>query len=149
MAKPPRDRTVDGWNVYFVTPSTWGHRSLFQTERMARLFVDTILHYRKEGKFSLHEFVVMPDHFHLLLSPASGVALERAVQFIKGGFPTACERSWVLASKLGSAATWIIESGTSAITCVTLSTSGGTRSALTWWLPQKSICTPQQVGMRA
>ncbi len=86
MAKPPRDRTVDGWNVYFVTASTWGHRSLFQTDRMARLFVDTILHYRKEGKFSLHEFVVMPDHFHLLLSPASGVALERAVQFIKGGF---------------------------------------------------------------
>jgi putative transposase len=86
MAKPPRDRAVDGWSVYFVTASTWGHRSLFQTERMARLFVDAIFHYRQEGKFRLHEFVIMPDHFHLLLSPPTGVTLERAMQFIKGGF---------------------------------------------------------------
>jgi putative transposase len=27
----------------------------------------------------------MPDHFHVLLTPA-GITLERAVQFIKGGF---------------------------------------------------------------
>jgi putative transposase len=44
-----------------------------------------MLHYRREHKFLLHEFVVMPTHFHLLLTP-SGATLERAVQFIKGGF---------------------------------------------------------------
>ncbi len=27
----------------------------------------------------------MPDHFHLLITPAPNLALERAVQFIKGG----------------------------------------------------------------
>jgi REP-associated tyrosine transposase len=85
MSKPPHDRTSFGSNAYFITASTWGHRSLFQTERMARLFLETIFHYRKEGRFLIHEFVVMPTHFHLLLTP-SGVALERAVQFIKGGF---------------------------------------------------------------
>jgi putative transposase len=84
MSKPPRDRTSFGSNVYFVTASTWGHRSLFQTERMARLFIDTMFHYRRKRKFLLHEFVLMPTHFHLLLTP-SGVALERAMQFIKGG----------------------------------------------------------------
>jgi putative transposase len=52
---------------------------------MARLFIDTMFHYRRERKFLLHEFVLMPTHFHLLLTP-SGVALERALQFIKGGF---------------------------------------------------------------
>jgi putative transposase len=85
MAKPPRDYTSFGTNAYFVTASTWGHRSLFQTDRMAELFLDTLFHYRKEGKFLLHEFVLMPDHFHLLLSPI-GIPLERAVQFVKGGF---------------------------------------------------------------
>ena len=85
MANPPRDYTAHGWNVYFVTACTWGHRSLFQTERMATLFVNTIFHYRAEGKFLLHEFVLMPDHFHLLLSPGSSVTLERAMQFVKGG----------------------------------------------------------------
>jgi putative transposase len=85
MSKPPRDRTSFGSMVYFVTASTWGHRSLFQTERMAGLFIVTIYHYRRERKFLLHEFVVMPTHFHLLLTP-SETTLERALQFIKGGF---------------------------------------------------------------
>jgi putative transposase len=85
MAKPPRDHTSFGSNTYFISASTWGKRSLFQTERMAGLFLDTMLRYRQQGKFLLHEFVVMPDHFHVLLTPAE-ISLERAVQFIKGGF---------------------------------------------------------------
>jgi putative transposase len=32
----------------------------------------------------LHEFVIMPDHIHVLLTPLTSV--EKAVQFIKGGF---------------------------------------------------------------
>jgi putative transposase len=42
-------------------------------------------HYRREGHYLLHDFVVMPDHVHLLLTP-QGVTLERVVQLIKGGF---------------------------------------------------------------
>jgi putative transposase len=34
----------------------------------------------------LHAFVIMPDHFHALITPATDVSLEKAVQFIKGGF---------------------------------------------------------------
>ena len=52
---------------------------------MPRLFIDTMFHYRRERKFLLHECVVMPTRFHLLLTP-SGVTLERAMQFIQGGF---------------------------------------------------------------
>jgi putative transposase len=85
MSKPPRDHTSFGSSTYFVTASTWGHRSLFQTDRMAGCFLDTMFHYRREGKFLLHEFVIMPNHFHLILTP-SDIALERAVQLIKGGF---------------------------------------------------------------
>jgi len=46
MSKPPCDHTAFGADTYFVTASTWGHRSLFQTDRMARLFIDTLYHYR-------------------------------------------------------------------------------------------------------
>jgi REP-associated tyrosine transposase len=52
---------------------------------MAQPFMETLSHYRCEHKFLLHEFVIMPDHFHLLLTP-TGITLERAMQFIKGGF---------------------------------------------------------------
>src|SRR5260370_17914352 len=51
---------------------------------MARLFLDVLLGYRLQEKYLLHEFVLMPDHFHLLITPIS--TLERALQLIKGGF---------------------------------------------------------------
>ena len=34
----------------------------------------------------LHAFVIMPDHVHLLLTPAPDVSVEKAMQYIKGGF---------------------------------------------------------------
>lgn len=85
ISKPPPDRTSFGSNTFFITASSVGRISIFQTERMARLFIDTMYVYRRERKFLIHRFVVMPDHFHLLLSPLD-VDLPRAVQFIKGGF---------------------------------------------------------------
>ncbi|MGB6677366.1 MAG: transposase, partial [Terriglobales bacterium] len=53
---------------------------------MATLFLDTMSAYRNNAKSLLHEFVLMPDHFHLLLTPIHGLTLERAMQLIKGGF---------------------------------------------------------------
>jgi putative transposase len=49
------------------------------------LFIDTLLRYRQDGDFALHAFVLMPDHFHILLTPSQETTLERAVQLIKGG----------------------------------------------------------------
>jgi len=66
-----------------ITSSTWGRRSLFQNDRWARLLIDTLYYYRGSA-YLLHEFVVMPDHIHILLTPTT--SLEKAVQFIKGGF---------------------------------------------------------------
>ena len=40
---------------------------------------------RKDMNVKLGEWIVMPDHFHALLTPGPTMALERAVQFIKGG----------------------------------------------------------------
>jgi putative transposase len=83
MAIPHRHGSVPG--TYFVTSRTWESRRLFVTEPMCQLFVDTLLRYRQDGAFALHAFVLMPDHFHALLTPAQNTTLERAVQLIKGG----------------------------------------------------------------
>ena len=66
-----------------VTTATWGRRALFRNERWANLLIDTLHRYHGSA-YRLHEFVVMPDHFHVLLTPLT--TLEKAVQFIKGGF---------------------------------------------------------------
>jgi len=71
---------------YFVTAVTAQRRRLFQVTANAALLQQTILDYRSQGRFLLHAFVIMPDHFHALITPAPEVSLEKAMQFIKGGF---------------------------------------------------------------
>ncbi len=61
-------------------------RPLLQSERNATLFIDVLRSYVAAGKFQVHDFVVMPDHVHLLVTVGSGMSIERAMQFIKGGF---------------------------------------------------------------
>jgi putative transposase len=82
MAAPTRGNT--GYSTYFITSSTFQKNSLFQSERMAQLFIDVLFHYRDQKNYLLHEFVLMPDHFHPLITPT--LSLERALQLIKGRF---------------------------------------------------------------
>jgi putative transposase len=53
--------------------------------RVAEILVQRILLCRDKGAYLLHEFVVMPNHFHLLMTPGESTSLEKAVQLIKGG----------------------------------------------------------------
>jgi len=72
--------------TFFVTSITAGRRSVFQVIRNADLFLKVLQENRAKNRFLLHEYVVMPDHFHLLISPTSDVSLEKAMQYVKGGF---------------------------------------------------------------
>ena len=75
-----------GIRTFFVTSSIAGKRRLLQSERSAKLFIDVIYRYREQHRYRLHQFVVMPDHFHVLITVGPEISVERAVQFIKGGF---------------------------------------------------------------
>ena len=82
MAKPLR---IKGPGTFFVSSQTQDRRRLFLNPTYAQLLLDTLQHYRREGKYRLHAFVVMPDHIHLLLTPLD-ITIERAMMLIKGGF---------------------------------------------------------------
>src|SRR5271156_4854766 len=88
MAAPPRGNT--GCSVYFITASTFQRRPLFRKEAIARLFLEILFHYRDKRNYFLHEFVLMPDNFHLLVSPS--LSLETSLQLIKGGFSYRAKR---------------------------------------------------------
>ena len=79
-------RLISPPGIYFITFSTWQRRRLFVVENYVRLFLQTLYRYRREGRFQLHAFVVMPEHVHLLLTPANDVTIEHAIQLIKGGY---------------------------------------------------------------
>ncbi|MGC2111666.1 MAG: transposase [Candidatus Korobacteraceae bacterium] len=61
-------------------------RALLQSERNATLFIDVLRSYAAAKKFRVHDFVVMPDHVHLLITVGNEMAIEKAMQVIKGGF---------------------------------------------------------------
>ena len=61
-------------------------RHFFEAQNEAELFIDVLRTNTLAGKFKLHEFVVMPDHFHVLLTVDGHTSIERAIQLIKGGY---------------------------------------------------------------
>ena len=50
------------------------------------LLIDVLRLNVAAGKFQLHDFVLMPDHLHLLMTLPGDVTIEKAMQLIKGGF---------------------------------------------------------------
>ena len=81
--KPAREHATSNSQTYFVTSATWERRPLFRNPDWAELFLEVLHSYRGRG-YLLHEYVLMPEHFHIIITPLA--TLERAVQFVKGGF---------------------------------------------------------------
>jgi putative transposase len=83
MMRPLREVSTNNQQTYFVTSNTVDRLPMFRHERWAKLFLEVLYSYRPE-RYLLHGFVLMRDHFHLLITPEE--SLERAAQCIKGGF---------------------------------------------------------------
>jgi len=64
--------------TFFVTSVTNARRALFREPSMARLLMNVLADNRAKQRFLLHEFVIMPDHFHLILTPAADVGRRRS-----------------------------------------------------------------------
>ena len=81
--RPKREPATNNQQTYFVGSQTAERKPFFQHERWAKLMLDCLYHYRGRA-YLLHEFVIMHDHFHILITPIG--SLEKAMQFLKGGF---------------------------------------------------------------
>jgi putative transposase len=53
---------------------------------MANLLIDVLRSQMRARRFVVHDFVVMPDHVHILLTVYDDMTLEKAMQLVKGGF---------------------------------------------------------------
>jgi putative transposase len=90
MARPSRNadakEILSPTRTFFATTKTSMGRNLLQSERRATLFIDVLRSYAAQKKFVIHDFVVMPDHVHLLMTLDSNISIEKALQLIKGGY---------------------------------------------------------------
>lgn len=90
MAIPARNSSpgsiLSPSRTFFATTKTAMGKRLFQSERNAELLIDVLRSLVRERSFQLHDFVVMPDHLHLLLTVGEGMTIEKAMQLVKGRF---------------------------------------------------------------
>jgi putative transposase len=90
MAKPARnassEATLSSERVFFATTKTSMARRILQSERNAMLLIEVLRSKVAAGRFQLHDFVLIPDHLHLLMTIPSDRTIEKAMQLVKGGF---------------------------------------------------------------
>ena len=58
------------------------------------LLIDVLRSNVAARKFQLHDFVIMPDHLHLLMTLPGDMTIEKAMQLIKGGFSYRLKREF-------------------------------------------------------
>jgi putative transposase len=90
MARParnaPSEAILSNERVFFATRKTSEAKRILQSERNAVLLIEVLRSNMAAGKFKLHDFVIMPDHLHLLVALPCTMTIEKAMQLIKGGF---------------------------------------------------------------
>jgi putative transposase len=85
----------------FITASTYRRVRLFDSPRFRKRFIETLDQPRSEFDFRLIGYVVMPDHFHLLIWPGKdhnpsrilGSLKQRTARYVIESLER-CEQSW-------------------------------------------------------
>jgi putative transposase len=90
MAHPARNANsaniLNPSRIFFATTGTSMGRRLLQSERNAGLLIDVLRSLVAEHRFQLHDFVIMPDHVHLLIEVCGDMTIEKTMQLIKGRY---------------------------------------------------------------
>jgi len=73
---------IDGAS-YHVTSRTNGKTQVFLENLGRKVLLLTIEEAKEKYDFKLHNFCIMTNHFHLLITPVNGTNLSRIVQWIK------------------------------------------------------------------
>ncbi len=77
-------RYFDENDLHFLTTSTYHRARIFDSERFKRQFVATLAELRQELGFRIPGYVLMPEHFHLLLRPSETANPSQIMQKLEG-----------------------------------------------------------------
>ncbi len=69
-----RDKSGDrGW--LFITGATYRRIPVFRIREHCEIFLENLHFYRKKYQFDVMGYVILPDHYHLLLAMPEGASL--------------------------------------------------------------------------
>ena len=97
MGRPHHDRRrleIVG-QARFLTFSCFQRLALLGHARIRDMFVEQLMRARDKGAFELHAWVVMPEHVHLLITPALPEwTVARVLRDVKGPFSARVIARW-------------------------------------------------------
>ncbi|CFX12632.1 Transposase IS200-like [Syntrophomonas zehnderi OL-4] len=79
-------RYVEPNTVYFVTSVTHERNPIFNDRLATELLLNIILYNKFACHYHIYGFIVMPDHFHLIIQPYKDTDLSAIIRRIKGNF---------------------------------------------------------------
>jgi len=72
--------------THFVTALTFHRKRLFQNERYGDLLTDVLMRWRQERSIAVHDYVIMPDHLHVLFTVKNDAVASAAVTQLQKAF---------------------------------------------------------------
>jgi REP element-mobilizing transposase RayT len=81
--KPHHDPT----HLYFITATVLGWRRLFAKSTYAHIVLGSLDWHRRQGRWALYAFVLMPDHLHAIIKPRNERTISDVLQSF-GSFTT-------------------------------------------------------------
>jgi len=67
-------------HLYFITATLLGWQPLLARPEYALIVLNSLDWHRKQGRFALYAYVVMPTHFHAIIKPAEGRTISENLQ---------------------------------------------------------------------
>ena len=74
--KPTHDPT----HLYFITATVLGWRQIFTQPANARIVLDSLDWHRRQGRWTLYAYVLMPNHLHAIVKPEEPRTISSVLQ---------------------------------------------------------------------
>lgn len=69
----------DPEHLYFVTATILGWKQLFNHPPYAHIVLDSLDWHRRNGRWALFAYVLMPNHLHAILKPAADKTISQVL----------------------------------------------------------------------
>lgn len=66
-------------NLFFVTSSVVGFVKIFKLKSLCNIMIDNLNYYQNRGDFTIIAYVVMLDHFHLVIKINKGLTVSQCI----------------------------------------------------------------------
>lgn len=88
-------KRIDGWgHTRYLTCSCYQRLPLFSNDAIKDAFAGHLAFVRRALGFRLHAWVIMPEHFHLLLTPTGETTVTALLRRLKAPFARRVIRRW-------------------------------------------------------